>query len=910
MSSIFCPVCGEEPSPSSNTSFKKLSSGGGSIFQCFLKLFSAQWKEKVFSFCEQCTTHIVLISELQTELQKLEMSLNLQVNNFKDKLISSERKFESSGLYQRDNRYLRFRRKILGGKLPQTETGAPCNSNDDDEALLEESLPGPAAPVKVEYIMVAKEEIDNDEEDDFNPIININSINVNDNAHNFEAEDEHLKEEEDQSIPLEEEEEEMKVEIESDFELSSADEAEEEEDVEEEDDNARDDDDDEDYVKSSSSSEDSEDDDEIEEEEEEDLEKIASENKGKSPPKTGESKPPTESTKTDEDTDYPFITYRGFRLYRVSDTHYKCSECSLLLPNRKRQIRSLRTHIVREHTTLYTCPHCPKRFGWHYNLNRHIDASHKKISVDECPICGRPFTWKGPRDSHIWTHYSDQDKAEALAKGERLPSAFRIKYKCSKCPQRFIRKSHLDKHFKANHVPKELRIKEKSLCGICGAWVIDLYQHKTFKHASPEELKFGCNLCHKKFSRGSILRTHKRTSHAPGRPWKCEECGRNFRFQAQMKEHQKGHESVKPFQCQVCGKQFTRKDVIKRHMKEVHKLEDSSEVEVEVLRKDPENGGEIQEEGEETGEKLTYIRIQEDSNSNKDDSSPPEKKVKFDPSSSSSRTKRGGFQRTREIGPNFIAYHDVRLYHVSKNDYKCSQCEVILDNSVNQGNLLRSHVIKEHTNLNVCPHCPSRFDRASRLKTHVENVHKNVLIAEETGETEAQAQERKVRPNLKKFRCEVENCGGSFTGRLALAKHFKSMHTNEKEEKEKHLCGICGKTVIDLKLHMTVKHTPEEEKNFECDLCPKKFSMEKLLKDHKKKAHAPGKPWKCKVCGKDFKFEKYLKEHEIGHEEVKPFECHLCGMGFTRRHVLNRHLGNVHEGKNREDKIKKWENGG
>ncbi|CAL8136878.1 unnamed protein product [Orchesella dallaii] len=127
------------------------------------------------------------------------------------------------------------------------------------------------------------------------------------------------------------------------------------------------------------------------------------------------------------------------------------------------------------------------------------------------------------------------------------------------------------------------------------------------------------------------------------------------------------------------------------------------------------------------------------------------------------------------------------------------------------------------------------------------------------------------------------------------------------EEKEKHLCGICGKVVIDLKLHMTVKHTPEEEKNFECDLCPKKFSMEKLLRDHKKKAHALGKPWKCKVCGKDFKFEKYLKEHEIGHEEVKPFECHLCGMGFTRRHVLNRHLGNVHEGKNREDKIKKGE---
>ncbi|CAL8136876.1 unnamed protein product [Orchesella dallaii] len=207
-----------------------------------------------------------------------------------------------------------------------------------------------------------------------------------------------------------------------------------------------------------------------------------------------------------------------------------------------------------------------------------------------------------------------------------------------------------------------------------------------------------------------------------------------------------------------------------------------------------------------------------------------------------------------------------------------------------------------HTNLNICPHCPSRFDRANRLKTHVENVHKNVLIAEPE---ETEAQERKVRPSLKKFQCEVENCGGSFTGRVALAKHFKSMHTNEKEEKENHPCRICGKVVIDLKLHMTLKHTPEEEKNFEYDPFPKKFFMEKLLKDHKKKAHALGKPWKCKVCGKDFKFEKYLKEHEIGHEEVKPFECHLCGMGFTRRHVLNRHLGNVHEGKNREDQIKK-----
>jgi len=105
---IYCTICGDDSSTSVHTS-------GASVFQCFLKLFGAKWKGLNFTFCDQCTNQLDLISELHHTLRALEKKLKKHEREVKDKLESSELKFERKRLYQRDQRYFKLRKQILGG---------------------------------------------------------------------------------------------------------------------------------------------------------------------------------------------------------------------------------------------------------------------------------------------------------------------------------------------------------------------------------------------------------------------------------------------------------------------------------------------------------------------------------------------------------------------------------------------------------------------------------------------------------------------------------------------------------------------------------------------------------------------------------------------------------------------------
>jgi len=51
------------------------------------------------------------------------------------------------------------------------------------------------------------------------------------------------------------------------------------------------------------------------------------------------------------------------------------------------------------------------------------------------------------------------------------------------------------------------------------------------------------------------------------KPWKCRACGKRFKFQSWLIQHQKIHAAEKPFVCKVCHKRFKRKDHLKSHLK-------------------------------------------------------------------------------------------------------------------------------------------------------------------------------------------------------------------------------------------------------------------------------------------------------------------------------------------------------
>ena len=80
---------------------------------------------------------------------------------------------------------------------------------------------------------------------------------------------------------------------------------------------------------------------------------------------------------------------------------------------------------------------------------------------------------------------------------------------------------------------------------------------------SPNEWQ--CSFCaYKTISRGRLTK-HMRT-HTNERPYRCDECGKRFTVQCNLKQHILSiHVKQKPFKCAHCDLSFIRKDKLREH---------------------------------------------------------------------------------------------------------------------------------------------------------------------------------------------------------------------------------------------------------------------------------------------------------------------------------------------------------
>ena len=140
------------------------------------------------------------------------------------------------------------------------------------------------------------------------------------------------------------------------------------------------------------------------------------------------------------------------------------------------------------------------------------------------------------------------------------------------------------------------------------------------------------------------------------------------------------------------------------------------------------------------------------------------------------------------------------------------------------------------------------------------------------------------------YKCPICNkicqCKGS------LGRHIET-HSDERNYE----CEICHKKFKlehYVQIHMTNMHKKDEEKRFKCEICQKSFNFKAIFEQHIRK-HTGDKPFKCSYCEESFFDKRTWIYHERRHTGEKPFICEFCPSSFLKKPALKEHL-RIHTG--------------
>lgn len=620
---------------------------------------------------------------------------------------------------------------------------------------------------------------------------------------------------------------------------------------------------------------------------------------------------------------------------KIEPLIFKEDECEILaslsqeVDHRNNVITSPRPRRAAASKKLFRCTDCEASFVIDYQLKNHVRLVHKSGQTFKCDKCGEAFASKALLSKHSETHTGSSDSLskssrhsrhikthpnsdeDALSKASRhsrhiktwsdledTPSnnpgnskgsqtdiasnGMPSKSTHSRKRSTKILDSDPDSDVKGSkHMSDDSDLKSPlSKCEICNGYFKRVKNHIKDVHSGKK--RFKCNQCGKDFNRESDLRRHSRI-HSGEKPHHCAECGRYFSSENGYNGHMRQHRGETPFKCHYCDKSFPLSGNLIHHLR-IHTKCPRCPQQFQTLKQRDEHLSThkpMYEQEKYTVEKMllvvfTCIKCKKKFSN---------LKLLKAHMQRHSKEKFRCVQCEKGFESNQLLNDHMNRHHTGETPYLCGLCGQAFSAKAGLMYHMKVHGAEKQFK---CDKCYKSFLFKARLERHMQtHTEERPYLCNECGKSFTLQHYLNVHMRThsgdKPFKCQ--ECGKSFNSKTSLYTHALR-HTSQRTVK----CNVCGKAYfskINLTAHMKVH---AQQGPYQCDKCGKKFRIYKTLQKHAL-AHVEGKPFNCSECDLSWQCERTYNEHLQAHKSgQKPFTCDICGDKFVTRKSLIKHI--------------------